>query len=39
MNRNELRRVDLNLLVVFEALMFERNVTRVAERLFSASPR
>ncbi|OWJ96286.1 LysR family transcriptional regulator [Pseudomonas sp. A46] len=34
MNRNELRRVDLNLLVVFEALMFERNVTRVAERLF-----
>ncbi|AYF90706.1 LysR family transcriptional regulator [Pseudomonas sp. DY-1] len=34
MNRNQLRRVDLNLLVVFEALMFEKNVTRVAEKLF-----
>jgi hypothetical protein len=24
MNRNDLRRVDMNLLVIFEALMFER---------------
>lgn len=38
MNRNELRRVDLNLLVIFEALMFERNVSRVAEKLFMGQP-
>ncbi|KAF1072097.1 MAG: HTH-type transcriptional regulator LeuO [Pseudomonas citronellolis] len=34
MNRNDLRRVDMNLLVVFEALMLERNLTRVGEKLF-----
>ena len=31
MNRNDLRRVDLNLLIVFETLMHERSVTRAAE--------
>ena len=30
MNRNDLRRVDLNLLIVFETLMHERSVTRAA---------
>ncbi|MWV18228.1 LysR family transcriptional regulator [Pseudomonas sp. L-22-4S-12] len=34
MNRNDLRRLDMNLLVVFEALMIERNLTRVGEKLF-----
>ncbi|ROL66204.1 LysR family transcriptional regulator [Pseudomonas chlororaphis] len=38
MNRNDLRRVDLNLLVIFEALMFEKNLTRVAEKLFMGQP-
>ena len=38
MNRNDLRRLDLNLLVIFEALMFERNLTRVAARLFMGQP-
>src|SRR5258707_11872787 len=33
MNEIDLRRFDLNLLVVFEVLMMERNVTRAAERL------
>src|ERR1700726_860801 len=33
MNEIDLRRFDLNLLVVFEVLMAERNVTRAAERL------
>ena len=33
MKEFDLRRVDLNLLVVFEVLMAERNVTRAAERL------
>src|ERR1700681_2753321 len=33
MNKIDLRRFDLNLLVVFEVLMTERNVTRAAERL------
>jgi DNA-binding transcriptional LysR family regulator len=33
MNEIDLRRVDLNLLVVFEVLMSERSVTRAAERL------
>src|ERR1700736_1599469 len=33
MNEIDLRRVDLNLLVVFEVLMIERNVTRAAARL------
>lgn len=34
MNRNDLRRVDMNLLVIEKALMFEKNLTRVAEKLF-----
>lgn len=34
MNRNDLRRVDLNLLVVFEMLMHEQHVTRAADKLF-----
>ena len=38
MNRNDLRRVDLNLLIVFETLMHERSVTRAAERLFLGQP-
>jgi DNA-binding transcriptional LysR family regulator len=33
MNEIDLRRIDLNLLVVFEVLMSERSVTRAAERL------
>jgi len=33
MNRNDLRRVDLNLLIVFETLMHERSVTRAADTL------
>ena len=34
MNRNDLRRADISLLVVFETMMRERNVTRVGEKLF-----
>ncbi|WP_223547137.1 LysR family transcriptional regulator [Pseudomonas sp. A-B-19] len=34
MNRNDLRRADINLLIVFETVMHERNVTRAGERLF-----
>lgn len=33
MNRHELKHLDLGLLVVFEALMSDLHVTRVAERL------
>jgi LysR family transcriptional activator of mexEF-oprN operon len=33
MNRRELRNVDLALLVCFEAMMIDRNVTRVARKL------
>src|SRR4051812_42867616 len=33
MNEIDLRRFDLNLLIVFEVLMVERSVTRAAERL------
>ena len=33
MNRNDLRRLDMNLLVIFEALMFEKNLMRVADDL------
>src|SRR5262249_10214710 len=33
MNEIDLRRFDLNLLIVFEVLMAERSVTRTAERL------
>ncbi|SDA37987.1 LysR family transcriptional regulator, mexEF-oprN operon transcriptional activator [Pseudomonas sp. NFACC15-1] len=33
MNRNDLRRADIHLLVVFETMMYERNVSRVGEKL------
>ncbi len=32
MNRNDLRRVDMNLLVIFETLMFEKNITQAGEK-------
>jgi LysR family transcriptional activator of mexEF-oprN operon len=38
MNRNDLRRIDFNLLVVFETLMHERSVTKTAEKLFLGQP-
>ncbi|MNH81878.1 HTH-type transcriptional regulator LeuO [compost metagenome] len=38
MNRNDLRRVDMNLLVIFETLMFEKNLTRAGEKLFLGPP-
>ncbi|WP_434676484.1 LysR family transcriptional regulator [Pseudomonas sp. D3-10] len=38
MNRNDLRRADINLLVVFETMMHERNVTGVSEKLFLGQP-
>ncbi|WP_227369756.1 LysR substrate-binding domain-containing protein [Halomonas sp. M20] len=38
MNRNDLRRIDFNLLIVFETLMHERSVTRTAEKLFLGQP-
>jgi LysR family transcriptional activator of mexEF-oprN operon len=38
LNRNDLRRADISLLVVFEAMMHERNVTRVGEKLFLGQP-
>jgi LysR family transcriptional activator of mexEF-oprN operon len=38
MTRIDLRHVDLNLLVIFEMIMLERNVTRAAERLFLGQP-
>jgi LysR family transcriptional activator of mexEF-oprN operon len=38
MNRNELRRADINLLVVFETMMHELNVSRVGEKLFLGQP-
>ncbi|SFH38676.1 LysR family transcriptional regulator [Modicisalibacter xianhensis] len=38
MNRNDLRRVDFHLLVVFETLMHERSVTHAAEKLFLGQP-
>src|SRR5258708_35225463 len=34
----ELRKLDLNLLVVFDALMTERTITRVAESLELSQP-
>lgn len=33
MNRNEMRKLDLNLMVVFERVMQELNVTRAAQTL------
>ncbi|KQW30158.1 MULTISPECIES: LysR family transcriptional regulator [Pseudomonas] len=38
MNRNDLRRADISLLVVFETMMHEQNVTRVSEKLFLGQP-
>ncbi|VVM71580.1 HTH-type transcriptional regulator LeuO [Pseudomonas fluorescens] len=38
MNRNDLRRVDMNLLVIFETLMFEKNLTRSGEKLLLGQP-
>jgi LysR family transcriptional activator of mexEF-oprN operon len=38
MNRRELRNVDLALLVCFEAMMIDRNVTRVAKKLCVGQP-
>lgn len=38
MNRIDLRRIDLNLLVIFETLMRERSVTRAAEHLSLGQP-
>lgn len=38
MRETDLRRVDLNLLVVLEALLEERNVTRAAHRLGMSQP-
>jgi LysR family transcriptional activator of mexEF-oprN operon len=34
MNRNDMRKVGLNLLMIFEALMDERNLTRASEKRF-----
>jgi len=38
MKRNDLRHIDLNLLVVFETLIQERNLTRAAEKLSVGQP-
>lgn len=38
MNRQNLRKVDLQLLVIFEAMMHERKVSRVGEKLHMAQP-
>ncbi|KJZ39503.1 LysR family transcriptional regulator [Pseudomonas sp. B21-040] len=38
MQRNDLRSIDLNLLVVFEALMQERSVSRAAKKLSLGQP-
>ncbi|VVN43639.1 LysR family transcriptional regulator [Pseudomonas fluorescens] len=38
MNRGDLRRVDINILIVFETMMLERNLTRTAEKLFLSQP-
>lgn len=38
LSRNDLRRADMNLLVIFEAMMQERNVSRVGEKLFLGQP-
>jgi LysR family transcriptional activator of mexEF-oprN operon len=38
MNHFDLRRIDLNLLVVFDALILERSVTRAAERVGLGQP-
>jgi LysR family transcriptional regulator, mexEF-oprN operon transcriptional activator len=38
MNRNELRHVDLSLLIIFETVMIERNLSRAAEKLYLGQP-
>jgi hypothetical protein len=38
-NESDFRRLDLNLLLVFHALLHERSVTRAAQRLFIGQPR
>jgi LysR family transcriptional activator of mexEF-oprN operon len=38
LSRNDLRRTDMSLLVIFEAMMHERNVSRVGEKLFLGQP-
>ncbi|MGV8917964.1 MAG: LysR family transcriptional regulator [Pseudomonas sp.] len=38
MNRNDLRRVDLGLLIIFEAVMIEGNLSRAAEKLYLGQP-
>jgi len=38
MNRNDLRKIDFSLLIVFETLMHERNLTRAGEKLFLCQP-
>jgi DNA-binding Lrp family transcriptional regulator len=35
---NDLRRIDLNLLVILDALLSEQHVTRAAERLHLSQP-
>jgi len=35
---NDLRRIDLNLLVILDALLTEQHVTRAAERLHLSQP-
>ncbi|MDN0077593.1 LysR family transcriptional regulator [Crenobacter sp. SG2303] len=35
---NNLRRIDLNLLVILEALLAERHISRSAERLHKSQP-
>src|SRR5262249_8639502 len=37
-NENDLRRLDLNLLVAFQVLVREKGVSRAAERLFLGQP-
>lgn len=38
LNRNDLRRADISLLVVFETMMQEQNVSRVGDKLFLGQP-
>ncbi|MCU1758791.1 LysR substrate-binding domain-containing protein [Pseudomonas sp. 14P_8.1_Bac3] len=38
LSRNDLRRTDMSLLVLFEAMMHERNVSRVGEKFFIGQP-
>ena len=38
MNINDLRRLDLNLLLIFDALVTEQNVSRAAKRVFLSQP-